>query len=149
MFERELSAYCAEAERSLQCSKAQKQKFRRHIWDCAQDYLTEQPGADFDEVRGMLGEPQEAAALYMDTLPGDTALRWQQARRIRRVLLIAALALAAAVLAGSLLYLDRSSGLVIINTKTTYIDRSSSSQAKPPLRAGVSETALPAGGAHV
>lgn len=122
MFERELNAYCAEAERFLQCGRADQKRFRRHIRDCTQDYLNEQPGAAFDEVRGMLGEPQEAAALFMDTLPEGTVQRWRKARRHRRRLPILVLALAIALLAGLLIRRWRARAAVLVTTETTITD---------------------------
>lgn len=122
MFERELNAYCAEAERFLQCGRADQKRFRRHIRDCAQDYLNEQPGAAFDEVRRMLGEPQEAAALFMDTLPEGTVQRWRKARRHRRRLPILVLALAIALLAGLLILRWRARAAVLVTTETTITD---------------------------
>lgn len=100
MFEQELRAYCREAERALACDKPHREEFRRFIEKSAREYQSERPDANFDELRALLGDPRDAAALFMDTLPPGTAEEWQRKTRRRRRLAALAVALVVAALAG-------------------------------------------------
>ena len=73
MYEQEIKSYCPQAQKYLACEKKQRDRFDRLIADSANEFLKESPGSTFEELRAVLGEPQEAAALYMESLPAGTA----------------------------------------------------------------------------
>ena len=62
MYEQEIKSYCHQAQKYLACEKKQRDRFDRLIADSANEFLKESPGSTFEELRAVLGEPQEAAA---------------------------------------------------------------------------------------
>lgn len=120
MFEQELRAYCREAERALACDKPHREAFRRFIEKSAREYQSERPDATFDELRALLGDPRDAAALFMDTLPPGTAEEWRkkETRRKNAARLIVGVLIAA--LMALLVFFCTNKGVFFV--KTTIID---------------------------
>jgi len=86
MYEKELKHYYREAKPYLFCNKPYRKEFERYIADSAHDFLADKPDASFWELRCMLGEPEEAAGFFMDSLPTGTATHFKRIRRRIRCL---------------------------------------------------------------
>lgn len=119
MYEKEVKEYCRCAGGSLACGRAQRRAFDSYIQRSVQDYLENDPGASWAELEQVLGPPQDAAELYMSTLPPGTALHWTAAHKRRRKLAILAMCLAFALLVGIVAFFVVTEGVVIIEAQTT------------------------------
>ena len=88
---RALSGYYREIRGWLPCSRKQKDLILSRFRDSVQNYLEENPAADFDQIRSYFGTPEQIAGTYVEELGTAELLRSLRARR-KVVSIIAAVA---------------------------------------------------------
>lgn len=92
----ELLMYHSEVKKNLNCPKAMRKKFLADARRMTDDFLTENPEASLDELRSTVGEPEELAAMFLDSADGEAVARYRKrkswAKRIAVILLALAFA---------------------------------------------------------
>lgn len=90
----EILGYHRQLKRSLNCPKAMREKFLADTRRMTDDFLTENPGASFDELKRAVGEPQELAAMFLEGADSGVVERYRKrkswAKRAVAVLLVLA-----------------------------------------------------------
>ena len=120
MYEREMKDYLRRAEPYLRCEKAQRETFRQYILASAQDFLTEQPEASFQELEAALGTPEKAAAIFMETLAPEEPHRYEKRQRHHRWLWAAGIAVVIVLLAAMVIYYYVVRGIFVVETTIVY-----------------------------
>ena len=105
--EGDLKRYYKEIRKHLFCSRKTQMEFLAEARRLVADFLENQPDAAFEDIVKNVGEPEELAETFLNTLPDKTEVeRFRKARRRQRRLAIALLALAVIVLAGVIIYIS-------------------------------------------
>ena len=122
MFDKDLNSYLRTANRALPCGAA-RTAFARYVSEVAQDVLRNDPGADFAAVTEQLGPtPRQAAEDFLESQPPETLARWEAEGRRRKRMICLAVGLVIAALAAIVIFFIVTKGVMVVNTKTTYID---------------------------
>ncbi|MDY3014351.1 MAG: hypothetical protein SOR61_04020 [Evtepia sp.] len=82
--EKELDSYCQELRKHLLCSKAKQEDFIFLAKFRVSELQQENPGLTYDDVIDFLGEPQELAHTYMESLDDDAKERYQMKKKRQR-----------------------------------------------------------------
>lgn len=135
--ESDLERYYKEIRKHLFCPKKQQNNFLVEVRRLVADFLENQPNAVFEDIVRNVGEPEELAETFLNTLPDKTEVeRFRKARRKQKRLAITLLALAIIVLVSVIIYISWvrrttaiSEGTVTIISQET--DASSSMAASP------------------
>lgn len=97
--EKELDSYCQEMRKHLLCSKAKQEDFVFLARFRVSELQQENPDLTYDDVIDFLGEPQELAQIYMESLDDDSKERYlakkKRQRRFFRALVVVSAALIA------------------------------------------------------
>lgn len=91
-----LKGYCREVRDWLPCSRKLKKSIMEQLQGSIQDYLEQNPAADFDQLQSHFGTPETIAAAYVNEMGTDVLLR---DLRIRRKIISIVAGVMAAVLA--------------------------------------------------
>lgn len=117
----ELKAYYRALERRLECPKAAREEFLAETRRAAENFMEENPEAECSDVERFLGEPEELARTYNETLGAEVTGRFRKSRRLRTALLLVAtvVVIASAILYG--VYLDYLHYDIHITTEETIV----------------------------
>lgn len=97
--EKELDSYCQEMRKHLLCSKAKQEDFVFLARFRVSELQQENPDLTYDDVIDFLGEPQELAHTYMESLDDDSKERYLAKKKRQRRFLRALVAVSAALVA--------------------------------------------------
>lgn len=94
----ELSGYFKRLDRLLDCPKALRRPFLEQTRRMAEDYVQGNPDATPQDIAGFLGDPQELAQGFLETLDPEVIARHRKRKKLLRwggvvVLAIAVIAL--------------------------------------------------------
>lgn len=91
----ELLMYHRQVKNKLDCPKSMRDKFlvdARHMTD---NFLAENPGATLDELKSAVGEPEQLATMFLESVDSDIVegfrKRKKRMKRLAVILLIATL----------------------------------------------------------
>ena len=73
----ELLMYHSEVKKNLNCPKAMRKKFLADARRMTDDFLTENPEASLDELRSTVGEPEELAAMFLESADIKVVARYR------------------------------------------------------------------------
>ncbi len=93
----ELSRYHRRLKRKLNCPKAIREKFLSDAKRMTDDFLAENPEASFDELKRAIGEPEELAALFLESADSEAIEGYRKRKRwVKRIgIILLAVALVA------------------------------------------------------
>lgn len=97
--EKELDSYCQEMRKYLLCSKAKQEDFIFLARFRVSELQQENPDLTYDDLIDFLGEPQELAHTYMESLDDDAKERYQMKKKRQRRFVRALVAASAALVA--------------------------------------------------
>ena len=91
----ELLMYHRQVKNKLDCPKSMRNKFLADAERMTDDFLAENPGATLDELKSAVGEPEQLAAMFLESADSDVVEGYRKrknwVKRIAVIMLIAAL----------------------------------------------------------
>lgn len=117
----EWKAYYRALERRLECPKARREEFLSETRRAAENFMEENPEAGFSDVERFLGQPEELARTYNETLGAEVTEKFCRGRRLRNILLLAAAVVVVAASVIYVAYLDRQHHNVHITSEETIV----------------------------
>lgn len=72
-----LKGYLRQLNRALACPRGQRQQFLSETKRMAEDFLQGNPGATMEEVQSFLGDPQELAQTYLESIDPNVLSRYR------------------------------------------------------------------------
>lgn len=122
MFEKELQTYLKAAAPALPCAEA-RAAFGDYLHRAAEDIRGADPAAGFAAVAAQLGAvPEQAARDFVGRQSPETLARWQASARRRKLSLRLTAGLVIGVLLALIAFFVVTRGVLIVNTKTTYVN---------------------------
>lgn len=80
----ELSGYFKRLDRLLDCPKALRRPFLEQTRRMAEDYVQGNPDATPQDIAGFLGDPQELAQGFLETLDPEVIARHRKRKKLLR-----------------------------------------------------------------
>lgn len=117
-----VSDYMRELERHLDCPRGIRRPFLNRTQNMAEDFVQNRPETDVKEVKGYLGDPQELAQGFLETLDPVILKRYRKKKRLVWWALITLLA-AAVIYLGTWVYELWSRPITMEVTETIIIYR--------------------------
>lgn len=118
----EWKAYYRALERRLECPKAAREEFLSETRRAAENFMEENPEAGFSDVERFLGQPEELARTYNETLGAEVTEKFRKRKRLKWGLLWAAVILiVAAAVVHSVWLQNRHHDIVVTEEKTITI----------------------------
>lgn len=113
-----VNSYVQILERQMDCPKGIRRPFLKRTRQEAEQFLQDRPDATRQELTDYLGEPQELAQGFLETLDPDVLERYHRRKKVllRGCIAVLAAALAAAIVWG--LRLRNTQNIEIIETTT-------------------------------
>ncbi len=82
MNDRKWKQYFRQARKYLYCDTFQKEIFEKQIRTAIVDLQNENPMISYEECIAIIGEPQDAARSFLDTLPEDVVAIYHQKKDV-------------------------------------------------------------------
>ena len=86
----ERNTYYRQLKRGLECPRAKREEFLAETRRAVRNFMEENPDAAFSDVERFLGEPEELARTYNETLEPQVREQFRKRKRLKRGLLWAA-----------------------------------------------------------
>ena len=80
--EKQMEQYCRKVKSFLQCSPADARRCIADVQRTAKRLRQEEPGISMDEIMGFLGEPEEVARMFRDTLDPARVERYRRRKKL-------------------------------------------------------------------
>lgn len=122
MNDRKWKQYFRQARKYLYCDTFQKEIFEKQIRTAIADLQNENPMISYEECIAIIGEPQDAARSFLDTLPEDVVAIYHRKKRCRTWLLRIGGAVLIGLLAFSVFYMWKSKKFRVVEVNTTIVD---------------------------
>lgn len=90
----ELLIYHDQIKKNLDCPEAMRKKFLADARRMTDDFLAENPEASLDELRSAVGEPEELAAMFLDSADSEAVARYRKRKSWAKRAAVILLALA-------------------------------------------------------
>lgn len=90
----EILNYHRQVKKKLDCPKFMRNKFLADTKRMTDDFLAENPDATLEELKNAIGEPEELASMFLESVDGEVVARYRKkiilAKRVAVILLAVA-----------------------------------------------------------
>lgn len=117
----ELLMYHSQVKKNLDCPEAMRKKFLADARRMTDDFLAENPEASLDELRSAVGEPDELAAMFLDSADSEAVASYRKRKSWAKRAAVILLALAFAAVTAYSIYVTNLKQNAVITKESTII----------------------------
>lgn len=90
----EILNYHRQVKKKLDCPKSMRERFLADTRRMTDDFLAENPDATLDEVKSAIGEPEELASMFFESVDGEVVARYRKKTILAKRIAVTLLAVA-------------------------------------------------------